>query len=109
MIFIQQVLVIFFNKSIKAEDDNLKWVVQFHQNMLKLIDISFHGLVQLIQEYHQTLKSNIRIMQTQIMKEYIFFEVGAIMLYSSFQQSNFILFLPPISAFDAFMHNLQLT
>ena len=29
------------------------------------------------------------------MKEYIFYQVGAIMLYGSFQESNFILFLSP--------------
>ena len=55
----------------------------------------------MIQEYHQTLKSNIRIMQTEIMKDYIFFQVGAIMLHSSFQKSNLI--FPPISAFDTLM------
>ena len=35
----------------------------------------------MIEEHHQTLKSNIRIMQTEIMKEYTFYQVGAIMLY----------------------------
>ena len=51
-----------------------------------------------MQEYHQTLKSNIQITQTE-MKEYMFYQVAAITIYSSFQQSNFILFLPPISSF----------
>ena len=37
-------------------------------------------------------------MQTEIMKENKFYQVGAIMLYSSFQQSNLI--FAPISAFD---------
>ena len=39
-------------------------------------------------------------MQTEIMKEYIFYQVGVIMFYSSFQQNNFNLFLPPILAFN---------
>ena len=65
---------------------------------LKLSDIFFDGSVQLIQKYHQNLKSNIRIMQTGITKEYTFYQVGVNMRYSSFQQSNFNLFLPPISA-----------
>ena len=34
----------------------------------------------------------------EIIKEYIFYQVGIIVLYSSFQQNNFILFFPPISA-----------
>ena len=34
-------------------------------------------------------------MQTEIMNEYIFHQVGANMLYSSFQQSNFIFFSSP--------------
>ena len=38
-------------------------------------------------------------MQTEIMKEYIFYQVRIIVLYSSFQQNNFILFLSPILAF----------
>ena len=52
-------------------------------------------------EYYQMLKSNIRIMQTEVMKEYIFYQVAAIMLYSSFQQSNLI--FTPISVFDTLM------
>ena len=36
--------------------------------------------------YHQT--SNIQIMQTEIIKEYIFYQVGVIVLYSSFQHKN---------------------
>ena len=36
-------------------------------------------------EKHQILKSNTSIMQTEIMKEYIFYQVGVIVLYSSFQ------------------------
>ena len=63
---------------------------------LKLSDISCDGSVQLIQKYHQKLKSNIRIMQTEITKEYTFYQVGVNMRYSSFQQSNFNLLLPPI-------------
>ena len=42
-------------------------------------------------------------MQTEIMKEYKFYLVEPIMIYSSFQQSNFILFLHPISASDTLM------
>ena len=42
-------------------------------------------------------------MQTEIMKEYKFYQVEPIMIYSSFQQSNFILFLRPISASDTLM------
>ena len=37
------------------------------------------------------------------MKEYIFYQVGVIVLYSSFQQNNFTLFLPPTTAFDTLM------
>ena len=40
-------------------------------------------------------------MQTEIRKENKFYQVGAIMLYSSFQQSNLI--FAPISAFDTLM------
>ena len=54
-----------------------------------------------------TLKSNIQIMQTEIMKEYRFYQVRAIMLYSSFQQSNLI--FPPISAFDTLMTLVEFT
>ena len=36
--------------------------------------------------YHQT--SNIQIMQTEIIKEYIFYQVGVIVLFSSFQLKN---------------------
>ena len=36
-------------------------------------------------------------MQTEIMKEYIFYKIGVIML---FYQDNFILLLPSISALD---------
>ena len=42
----------------------------------------------MIQEYHQTLKSNIRIMQTEIMKDYTFFQVGAIMLLQLFPKKQ---------------------
>ena len=42
-------------------------------------------------------------MQTEIMKEYKFYQVEPIMIYSSFQQNNFILFLHPISASDTLM------
>ena len=62
--------------------------------MLKVLAIFF----SLVQKYHRTLKSNIRIVQTAV-----FHQVGVIMLYSFFQQSNFILFLPTISAFDTLM------
>ena len=37
------------------------------------------------------------------MNKYIFYQTGVIMLYISSQQSNFILFLTPISAFDTLM------
>ena len=37
------------------------------------------------------------------MNEYIFYQTGVIMLYISSQQSNFVLFLAPISAFDTLM------
>ena len=63
----------------------------------------------MIQEYHQTLKSNIRIRKTEIMKEYIFYQVGAIMLYSSFQQSNFTLFVSHISAFNTLLTEAEFT
>ena len=42
-------------------------------------------------------------MQTEIMKQYIFYQVVVIMLYSPFLQSNFILFLSPILAFHTLM------
>ena len=48
-------------------------------------------------------------MQTEIMKEYIFYRIGAITLYSSFKQSNVILFPPPISAFDTLMTVAEFT
>ena len=63
----------------------------------------------MIQEYNQNLKSNIRIMQIEITKEYIFYQVGATMLYGSFQQSYFILFLPPISTFNTLMAVAELS
>lgn len=46
------------------------------------------------------LKTNIRLIQTELMKEYIFHQIRVIVLYSSFQHYNFNLFLSPISAFD---------
>ena len=42
-------------------------------------------------------------MQTEIMKQYIFYQVVVIMLYSPFLQSNFILFLSPILAYHTLM------
>ena len=48
-------------------------------------------------------------METEIMKEYIFYQVGVIVLYSSFQYNNFILFFPPISAFDTLMKVAEFT
>lgn len=68
----------------------------------QLTDISFDGSIKLIQEYNQTLKSNIWVMQTGTMKEHIFYQFGDIMLYSYFQQSNFILFFT-ISTFNTLM------
>ena len=69
----------------------MKWVVQFHPNIC-IIEYQFI-------ENNKTLKWDIRILQTEIMKEYIFYQIGVIMPYSSFQQNSFTLFLPPISAF----------
>ena len=43
------------------------------------------------------------------MKEYIFYQVGVIFLQSPLQQSNFILSLPPISAFDTSMTVAEFT
>ena len=61
----------------------------------------------MIQEYHQTLKSNIRIMQTEIMKDYTFSQVGAIMLLQLFPKKQ--LDFPPISAFDTLMILAEIT
>ena len=58
---------------------------------------------------HQTLKSNIRIMQTETMKEYIFYQVDIILLYNFFQQNNFNLFLPLILTFDSLRTVAELT
>ena len=48
-------------------------------------------------------------MQTETMKEYISYQIGAIMLYSSFQQTNFMFLLSHISAFNTLMTVAELT
>ena len=48
-------------------------------------------------------------MQTETMKEYISYQIGAIMLYSSFQQTNFMFLLSHISAFNTLMTVVELT
>ena len=62
-------------------------------------------------EYHQIKPeaSNIWTMQTEIMKEYIFYWVRVIVIYSSFQQNNLILFLSPILAFTTLKTVAEIT
>ena len=61
----------------------------------------------IIQKPVHRFAPQIRIKQlnygNQNMNKYIFYQTGVIMLYISSQQSNFILFLTPISAFDTLM------
>ena len=48
-------------------------------------------------------------MQTEIIKEYIFYHARVMVFYSFFQQNNSILLLPPISAFNTLMTVVEFT